>query len=63
MLLDGVQPAAAKVLRLGSEPEEAERFVREAALLKQLRHRNIVGEPSGAGQGWGRWGMQERSAW
>jgi len=45
VLLDGVQPHAAKVLRLGQSKEEEELFVREACILKHLRHRNIVGEP------------------
>ncbi|PSC76263.1 dynamin-related 4C-like [Micractinium conductrix] len=43
VLLDGVQPHAAKVMYLGQAAEAEEAFVREASLLKQLRHRNIVG--------------------
>lgn len=32
-------PAAAKVLRLGDHPGQLDNFVREASLLRQLRHR------------------------
>lgn len=49
VLLDGVLPYAAKVLHLGDNPKAEEMFLKEAALLRRLRHRNIVGERGGVG--------------
>ncbi|GAB4816844.1 hypothetical protein N2152v2_003890 [Parachlorella kessleri] len=43
VLLDGVQPLAAKVLDLGLNRDMHEVFIQEACMLQRLRHRNIVG--------------------
>ena len=65
VLLDGVQPHAAKVMYLGQAAEAEEAFVREASLLKQLRHRNIVGElpPVGGACDGLTWKGGDRNAW
>lgn len=43
MLLNGVEPHAAKVFRLGADPQAQLCFLEEAGLLRLLRHRAIVG--------------------
>lgn len=43
VLLNGVEPHAAKVFRLGSDPRAQLDFLEEASLLRLLRHRSIVG--------------------
>ncbi|KAL4457658.1 hypothetical protein ABPG75_012523 [Micractinium tetrahymenae] len=43
VLLNGVEPHAAKVFRLGSDPEMQLYFLEEASLLRLLRHRSVVG--------------------
>lgn len=42
VLLDGIQPLAAKELRLTADGLEREEFMREAATLWRLRHPHIV---------------------
>ncbi|GAB4822994.1 hypothetical protein N2152v2_010040 [Parachlorella kessleri] len=42
-LLDGVQPLAVKTVTLGDDLKVHEAFLREASILWQLRHPNIVG--------------------
>ncbi|KAL4442935.1 hypothetical protein ABPG77_008426 [Micractinium sp. CCAP 211/92] len=43
VLLNGVEPHAAKVFRLGSDPGMQLYFLEEASLLRLLRHRSVVG--------------------
>ncbi|PRW57781.1 serine threonine- kinase [Chlorella sorokiniana] len=43
VLLNGVEPHAAKVFRLGSDPRAQLDFLEEASLLRLLRHRSVVG--------------------
>lgn len=43
VLLNGVEPHAAKVFRLGSNPQAQLEFLEEASLLRLLRHRAVVG--------------------
>ncbi|PSC72792.1 Serine threonine-kinase CTR1 [Micractinium conductrix] len=43
VVLDGVDPHAAKVFRLGADPEAQLYFLEEASLLRLLRHPCVVG--------------------
>ncbi|GAB4821409.1 hypothetical protein N2152v2_008455 [Parachlorella kessleri] len=43
VLLDGVQPLAAKCVELGSDPKTHAAFMQEAAMLWRLRHKHVVG--------------------
>lgn len=43
MLLNGVEPHAAKVFRLGADPQAQLYFLEEASTLRLLRHTHVVG--------------------
>jgi hypothetical protein len=43
VLLNGCEPHAAKVFRLGADPQAQLHFLEEASTLRLLRHTHVVG--------------------